>query len=518
VAWRNGSGSVGPTRRGRGLAVFGLLFVVLGAWAVATPLYGGPDEPAHVIRADSLVHGELLGRPIPGQPKAVVAVHTAEIYTSAAERLGCWPFYPDNTPACSGAFVGSSRRVPAKTHVGRYNPVYYAVVGVAALFSASAQTVYLMRLTGAAVSAALLTLAALVLLDRRRASVSLLGLAFAFTPMAAFLAAVVNPSGVEISGAIALWASGLVALDPGTPRQARGRAVAVATLGACALVTSRGLSVAILGLVVALVLVAVSVEPRHTVLGDRTVRRGALVVSATTAASVGWVAWAHSLAFVPVNVVDGTDRAVRLTLGATDTFTRGMIGLFQWLDTPAPVITYYTWIVAVGVLALLGLVLGPGRVRLALALAIAVTFLVPFVQVPKAASTGLIWGGRYSLPLAAGVPVLAAYGLSLESAGVVAVVRRLGRLLAVGWGVGVAAAFYWAGHRNAVGASGPVFYLGRERWSPPVPYTVLVVLAVGAIAALVVLFLRLIAAEERAERPSDASRPDPVPVGGIGAS
>jgi hypothetical protein len=84
--------------------------------------------------------------------------------------------------------------------------------------------------------------------------------------------------------------------------------------------------------------------------------------------------------------------------------------------------------------------------------------------------------------------------------------------------VGVAAAFYWAGHRNAVGGSGPVFYLGRERWSPPVPYTVLVVLAVGAIAALVVLFLRLIAAEERAERPSDASRPDPVPGGGIGAS
>lgn len=489
------AGRASGTRQG--IVVFVLLFMILAAWAIATPIYGGPDEYAHIIRADSLVHGELLGKPIPGQPKTMVAVKSAEIYWTNAVRFGCWPFRSDTTPDCAGAFVGSPRRVTTETSAGRYNPVYYGLVGIPALFSASAKTVYLMRLIAAALSAGLLTLAALALLSRPRASVSLLGPAFAFTPMAAFLAAVVNPSGLEISGAIALWASGLVAFDPHTPRVRRGRAVLVATLGACALATSRALSVVFVGVIVALVLVAVAVEPRRTILGVRSVRRSALVVLLVSAASVAWVFWAESMTFNPVHRVEGFGNAVRLTFEATGTYVRQMIGLFQWLDTPAPALTYYTWMVAVAVLAVLGLVLSPGRVRLALALAIAVAFLVPFVQVPTAASTGLIWGGRYTLPLAVGVPILAAYGLSLTSAKTVGVVRRLGPLLALGWGVAVAAAFYWAGRRNAVGASGPVMYLGREAWTPPFPYAALFAMAAGGIAGLVTMYVRLVRQEVR---------------------
>ncbi|HJV08201.1 MAG TPA: DUF2142 domain-containing protein [Acidimicrobiales bacterium] len=492
------------TVRAYGILVFLLLFVLIGAWAIATPPYAGPDEPAHVIRADSLIHGELLGTSIPGQPDAVVAVHAAEIYTSNAERLGCWPFYPDNTPECTGEFVGSGRRVATKTHVGRYNPLYYAIVGIPARFSASSTTVYLMRLTGAALSAGLVALAATALLSRPRASVSLLGLAFAFTPMAAFLGGVVNVSGMEISGAIALWAGGLVAADPSTPPNGRGRAIVAATAGGCALVASRGLSVVFLAAIVGLVLAAVTVRPRTAMLRDPRVRLGVRIVAAVTLASVAWILWADSLAFVPLNRVEGTASALRLTAGGTDAFTWGMIGLFQWLDTPAPVVTYYTWVVGVGALAALGLALAPRRLRWVLGLAIAATFVVPFLQVPTSASTGLIWGGRYSLPLAAGVPVLAAYGLSMGSPAIIDVVRRLGRLLVVGWGVGFAAAFYWTGHRNAVGASGPVLYLGRERWNPPVPYSVLTLLVVVSIGGLVIMFLRLLARErgEHDRRPA----------------
>ncbi len=49
------------TRR-TALAVFGLVFVLFASWALATPLFGAPDEHTHVIRATSVVRGEILGK------------------------------------------------------------------------------------------------------------------------------------------------------------------------------------------------------------------------------------------------------------------------------------------------------------------------------------------------------------------------------------------------------------------------------------------------------------------------
>src|SRR3954465_464050 len=37
-------------------------FAIIGCtWAMATARYGGPDEPAHIIRAAAVSHGDLLG-------------------------------------------------------------------------------------------------------------------------------------------------------------------------------------------------------------------------------------------------------------------------------------------------------------------------------------------------------------------------------------------------------------------------------------------------------------------------
>ena len=36
--------------------------------------YGGPDEPAHVVRAHAVAHGDLLGDPVPGLPPGYRAV------------------------------------------------------------------------------------------------------------------------------------------------------------------------------------------------------------------------------------------------------------------------------------------------------------------------------------------------------------------------------------------------------------------------------------------------------------
>ena len=41
---------------------FMLFAAVAGAWALATPIDGAPDEASHVVRAASVARGEILGQ------------------------------------------------------------------------------------------------------------------------------------------------------------------------------------------------------------------------------------------------------------------------------------------------------------------------------------------------------------------------------------------------------------------------------------------------------------------------
>src|SRR5205823_737204 len=87
-----------------------------------------------------------------------------------------------------------------------------------------------------------------------------------------------------------------------------------------------------------------------------------------------------------------------------------MVGVFGWLDTPSPPFTYLVWGAVVGALALAGLA-GSGRRSATLMVGvIAATLLVPMaLEALTANRFGFGWQGRYTLPLAIGVPVLAGY-------------------------------------------------------------------------------------------------------------
>lgn len=39
---------------------WGVLWLLASVWALANPLMASPDEPAHVVRAASLVRGQVL--------------------------------------------------------------------------------------------------------------------------------------------------------------------------------------------------------------------------------------------------------------------------------------------------------------------------------------------------------------------------------------------------------------------------------------------------------------------------
>ena len=62
-----------------GLLVLVLVPVLAMSWAMGVGRYGGPDEPAHVLRAAAVARGEMFGLPAAGLPSGyrVVTVPAA---------------------------------------------------------------------------------------------------------------------------------------------------------------------------------------------------------------------------------------------------------------------------------------------------------------------------------------------------------------------------------------------------------------------------------------------------------
>jgi hypothetical protein len=480
--------------------VFGLLMVVLGSWAVATPLYAAQDEPPHVLRAAAVARGQILLKQAPGPPGTVwTLVEVPSVYGEMYSKVSCWVFRQEITPSCSGAFTGGHQLVSAQTYVGRYNPAYYAAVGLPERLMVGAGGVYAMRLTSAAISAAFLTLAVLAALRWRRPSVALLGLAVACTPMVLYLASVVNPNGVEAAAAICLWTAGLAALGRPPDAGDRGTLVLWATVAACVMAMTRGLSPLWVAVILGLVALAVVERPRTWLLGDRRTVVAGAAIAVSCLAAVAWLAVSDGVRQLPTPpMVDGSlAHAAKVILGGTAANVREMVGSFGWRDANPPLLTHLVWTIAVGALGLLGVSFGPARVRWAVAACTLATIVAPLLQLPTVVTAGLAWQGRYALPLAAGIPILAAYGLSSAGAELAAVLRRLGTVLAVLLGVALVTAFYFAARRYAVGLDGPITFLGHEDWQPPLPIALLLLTFVAGVAGLVTLFVRLTAREGR---------------------
>jgi DMSO reductase anchor subunit len=164
-----------------------------------------------------------------------------------------------------------------------------------------------------------------------------------------------------------------------------------------------------------------------------------------------------------------------------------MIGRFGWLDTPAPALTWVPWTIALGALVFAAVLWSTRRGVAVLLGLLAATIVVPVaIEAPTYAdAANLTWQGRYTLPLAVGVPILAGALLWATERG-----RRLvtSRLL---WATGIVLAgaqilaFGQNLRRYTVGARGPISFSSSAPWSPPLPRLALIV----AFAVVVVAFV-----------------------------
>jgi hypothetical protein len=170
--------------------------------------------------------------------------------------------------------------------------------------------------------------------------------------------------------------------------------------------------------------------------------------------------------------------------------TRQVVGLFGWLDTAPPEWLWHTWIAVVAAMVVLALALDTTvRRRVTLVVAVAATVAVPVViESAQAGDIGLYWQGRYSLPLAVMVPILAGWMIADSPGSATRLGQRLGMigvaLVAVGAGWAQLYAWAFALSRYVVGEpTGAFSFLGHGGWSPRPGTTALFVLALLAFTA-----------------------------------
>jgi hypothetical protein len=484
-----------PSRRVQWWVSFALFTLLISAWAFSNPLMAGPDEPEHMMRAASVARGELIGPTEPGQPDHIRFVKIPIRLSRARFTAACYAFRPRIPAGCEVSLnegPHGSLRTPISN--GRFPPTPYGVLGLPSLVNDSNAGVYLMRFWGAALSGALFASALLSLREARVPWLAVTGLAFALTPMVFFVASLVNPSNLEIAGGVALWASGVVLVAKARDGVVDGRLVARTAIGAGVLVLARPLGMVWLGVAAVVLLLLCTRAAVVRLLRSRAAQIGAAAVALCIAFELGWIRYHDSLGSKtpPGPSAEGLSafEVFRQTLGTTGPAYREMVGFFGWVEVPAPALTFVLWSAALGMLVALAIGFARRRAALVIALLVGLIVMVPAVlEFIEARRFGFGWQGRYTLPLAVGLPILCGFTLAQEPA------RRLprGRLtivLAVAFVVAQFLAFWQNLRRYAVGINGSLLFWWDADWSPPVPSLLLLAGYAVVLVALAVWLWR----------------------------
>lgn len=487
---------------------------------VATPLFGVPDEPAHIVRAVSVAKGQILGSEPSGGEFAAASpyvrgiIRTVEVPAildldeSTTYEPPCYAFEPTRHAGCLmyGSDTGSVASVP--TTAGTHPPGWYAFIGIPGLLSVDAPGIFAMRFVNVLMTAAFVACAAFAV-SKSQSPFGGIGLAFAVTPMVFFLGGGVNSSGPEAAAAIALWAGLAVLLQTiRTPRHV----LWMTGVAALAVVTIRRTGVVWFGLIVVLALLAFGSRRRvSNLIRQRAVWAWGAAIGVALALQLAWLYAVDSLSRAGGGEASpGIASTITRTLGNTyDTIVVQMIGNFGWLDTPVPTLVVILWTLGIG--GLVAVAVLDRRVRAILtAGATVIAILATFVafELVEAGSRPGFWQGRYSLPLAVGVPIVLglSIGRSSRSAAVLGSRRPLAALFV---GAHVIAFFVYL-ERYGVGSGGGFRLFWSADWSAPIPALVLMVGYIGAVGVFATMaahsFRSSVSGEAGAARAVDAPR------------
>jgi len=392
---------------------------VVMTWSMAIARYGGPDEPAHVVRAFAVADGQ--GR---GEPSATLPVGYRIVEVPASLASGdpaCFRHDPTITPDCAVVLPTASGNAPpamvrVATSAGINPPLYYALVGVPVRVLGERGDPTSYRTVAALLNACVLAMAAWRarrLLDRDGPThrIGLVMMLAGLTPATWFLFGVVNPNGFEIALAALAWV--------GVVRMWRSPTPSFAELAWVGVPIGLAVAVRPIALATALPMLAI-IELRQT---GRLRRHQRTIVWVPVLLALGsLVVWQQ---FLGIN--DATDprtarsgsllTALGRSVSGLPTTIRELIGSLGWLEYSAPVVAQALWglTLCAAAAAWVAQVRRTSRhrpsrsVRLWPVWAIwaGALVLTPLLfEVVFFTRLGPIWQGRYSLPMWLGVGAL----------------------------------------------------------------------------------------------------------------
>ncbi|HEY4610186.1 MAG TPA: DUF2142 domain-containing protein, partial [Ilumatobacteraceae bacterium] len=435
--------------------------IIACTWAMATARYGGPDEPAHIIRAAAVSHGDLVGDAVrrlePGYRQVSVAA------ALATGDPGCFRHDEDATAACTTVFDAPRNRVVA-TSAGTAPPWYYLAVGWTTRALSSGRDAMGFRIASVLLCAAILGYALARCIAIGRAA----WLLAAITPSAWFLFGVVGTSGVEVA-LISL------ALVEGVARfQDRGASLmrVAVPLALCLMIRPASvIDIAVVGLVVA---------PTLRPITRRTMATIAVPLAMAALVTVAWNRWTGLV--VRDDRTADTDSLAAATwrsLRGIPTTAHQAVGALGWNEFFAPHIAQLLWIAVLAFAVYWTATRTPDRwwhVRW-----MAFGLLLPTVmEVALHHRIGEVWQGRYSIPFAM-AGVLYAARAELPA-------RSICRALVVSAAAAQVLTLWNTIRRYTVGLHGSLTFR-HATWTPPLNPWLLLLINAAAMAWLTSLAL-----------------------------
>jgi hypothetical protein len=354
-------------------------------WTVSSPMFSGPDEPDHLVRAQGFTSLDFSS-PYDADGIPVGAV-------------GCYRFKPDVPASCMTLDWREPREEDSRTD--GYPPVLHALSAVPYFFTDGLTATYLVRLWLAMVNTAMvgwaLTIAA------RRGSWVAIGALLTITPTALFTMGTVNPTGLAVSGSLLVSAS---MLDRrGTAKRFESKAALVT--GAILVVGTRRDGAFWFALLLLVLWVAlersIHNDIRHIVRTSRKLMISALAVFALSSI------WALQWVYRFLERRSSAERSAWKAASTLKLYFHQLIGSFGWLDSPIDWRTLLLAALLCGAVVIAGVRRGNPNQRRAIVLAIALMVIVP---VAFGAIRYPYFQGRYLLLMWAGLMMIA--GSSIE--------------------------------------------------------------------------------------------------------
>lgn len=407
-------------------------------WALADPILSRPDELAQIYKTEAVVRGQLVGSPV--NPKTdpetfyyrkkypsltpVIEGGDPDVYVKVPATLQnidtnplCYLQVSPYAPHCPIKFSNKKGLITVETYVGRYPPMYYLLIGWPTLITPGYAGIISARILSGAVNAIFLAFA-LGFSLLRKTIWPFLGVVLAIAPVVLYYSSSINPNGFEITTAIASYTmtSYLVNHENNEVKQGLlNLAVFIFGLSLSLMSLSRASSPIFFVCIILISLFYFNIGQIKRLLHLKGFILSLVIASICAVVTTIWDFVEHGLNELhepfPRSVSELTILSKQTSMMSK--VLNEMVAVFGLNNISIPEIFIILWAGIVYILFLIALRNNFFKRQLTLVVLAISPVLIPYaVAYFTGRNYGLIWQGRYSLPLVVGLPILVGHQLN----------------------------------------------------------------------------------------------------------